>query len=490
MNKKMMPLTRVRGAIGLVLAVILVSLAACGDDDSVVPAVPTANLTAQSSSIQTIPALTPAFDPDIHDYVVKCDSTTPVQLKGDLGSGYSEQSFSLIPGRRFRFFVGSNPQEYSVRCLPPTFPPLTVTTQGPGTPQAQWYIFAPNDTPSVTGYGSYSIITDVHGTPVWWYQDSGGASDSKFFGSELVGWSTGNGGFYIRNYAGLPITELSGDLDSHDLQPTPTGTYLAIQYVTRVCPTDCADLSPWGGSAQASVIDAEIHEIDANSNILWKWRTRDHITLAETFDAGWEPTVGDDIIHMNAVQPDGTDHVLFSARHLNAIYRINKTSGAIEWKIGGTPRAESLTVVGDTRPTAVGVNLLSGQHDVRLWADGTVSVHDNGTIANRPPYVMRYSIDTTNATATVVEAISDARVPYSAFTGSARRTQNGNWLVQWGGLPFLTELDSSGNPVVTINYNLGTGFSYRAVPALPGEVAASTLRDGMDLMYAGNGEGP
>jgi len=435
--------------------------------------------------------MTPAFNPDIHDYVVACDPSVPVQLKGNFNSVYSVQDFPLISGRRFRFFVGANPEEYSVRCLPADFPPLTVTTQGPGTPQAQWYIFAPTDTVSVSGYGSYAIITDVHGTPVWWYYDAGGAGDAKFFGSQLVGWSTGDGGFIIRNYAAFPVTSLSGDLDGHDLQQTPTGSYLGIQYVQRVCPTDCADLSPWGGSAQTAVIDAEIHELDANSNVIWKWRTRDHITLAETAEAGWPlATVGDDIIHMNAVQPDGTEHVLFSARYLNAIYRINKTTGAVEWKLGGTSRAESLTVVGDTRPGAAGVQLLSGQHDVRLWADGTVSVHDNGTIASRPPYIMRYAIDTTNATATVVEAISDARVPYSPYTGSARRTLNGNWLADWGGLPFFTELDSQGNPVVTINYNLGTGFSYRAVPALPGEVSAGTLREGMDVIFGGNGQGP
>jgi hypothetical protein len=331
MNSKMISPIRARAA-RLLLAATLAQLAGC--DDSAMPVVPTATLPSQSSSIQTVPELAPAFDPDIHDYSVKCDPTTPVLLKGDFGSGYSQQSFALIAGRRFRFFVGSNPEEYSVRCLPTDFPPLSVTTSGTGTPQAQWYIFAPNETPSVAGYGSFAIITDVHGTPVWWFEDPGGANDAKFFGSQLLGWNTGDGGFIIRNYAGLPATELSGDLDVHDLQPTPSGTYLAIQYVQRVCPTDCADLSPWGGSSQATVIDAEIHEIDANSNILWKWRTRDHISLAETFDAGWEPSVGDDIIHMNAVQPDGTQHVLFSARHLNAIYRINKTSGAVEWKLG------------------------------------------------------------------------------------------------------------------------------------------------------------
>jgi hypothetical protein len=466
-----------------------VFLAACNDEplpsDSA-PSVELPNAAQGAQLISASPPLNPAFDPAIHDYVVHCQLGVPVQLKGYFASnpaaGYSQQSFALRAGQRFRFFVGSNTEEYSVRCLPDNFPPLTVSVTGTGTPQAQWYLFAPNLEQTVTGYGEYAIVTDVHGTPVWWFEDTGGAENAEFFGSQGIGWSTGNGGFVIRNYGGVPTTSLSGNLDGHDLQPTANGTYLAIEYVQRVCPPDCADLSPWGGSAQAAVIDAEIHELDANSNILWKWRTRDHIGLAETALTGWLAQIGDDIIHMNSVQSAANGDVIFSARYLNAIYRIDKSSGAVEWKLGGTSRAESLTVVGDTRPTAIGVQLLSGQHDARLWPDGTVSVHDNGTIATRPPYIMRYVIDTENATATVVEAIMDARVPYSAYTGSARRTLNGNWLAQWGGLPFMTELDSQGNPLLTINYNLGTGFSYRAVPALPGEVAAATLRDGMDAM--------
>ena len=468
-------------------AALALVLAACNGGST--PSVPTAELpnAAQGAQlISTSPAMSPAFDPAIHDYVVACQPDVPVQLKGyftsSAAAGYSQQSFALKAGQRFRFFVGSDTEEYSVRCLPSDFPPLTVSVTGTGTPQAQWYLFAPNLTQSVSGYGQYAIVTDVRGTPVWWYKDLAGAENAEFFGAQWLGWSTGSGGFIIRNYAGFPTTTLSGNLDGHDLQQTPSGTYLTIEYVPRACPTDCADLSPWGGSAQAAVVDGEIHEIDANSNILWKWRTRDHIALSETALTGWLPLIGDDIIHLNSVQPDGDSGVIFSARYLNAIYRIDKSTGAVSWKLGGTPRAESLTLVGDTRPTAIGVQALSGQHDARLWPDGTVSVHDNGTIATRPPYIMRYVIDTTNATATVVEAIVDARVSYSPFTGSARRTLNGNWLAQWGGLPFMTELDSQGNPLLTINYNIGSGFSYRAVPALPGEVAATTLRGGMDTL--------
>jgi hypothetical protein len=136
------------------------------------------------------------------------------------------------------------------------------------------------------------------------------------------------------------------------------------------------------------LLDQEIIELDQQSNVLWSWRTRDHIALVESGAAGFSPGVGNDIIHMNSVEPDGADGVIFSARHLSAIYRIIKSTGAIDWKVGGTPRAESLVVIGDTRPTAIGANgiALSGQHDARRWPDGTVSVHDNArSQIDRPP---------------------------------------------------------------------------------------------------------
>jgi hypothetical protein len=55
-------------------------------------------------------------------------------------------------------------------------------------------------------------------------------------------------------------------------------------------------------------------------------------------------------------------------------------------------------------------------------------------------------------------------------------------MVQWGGSNFMTELDPSGNTVLTISYYLGAKFSYRAQPILPGVVAADQLRQGMDAM--------
>jgi len=496
---------RCHGSLHCGSLLVLTMLSSCGGSDSDVVLM-LRDTVAQGAQpwLQIVPAQHPDFDPAIHDYVIDCNATAaiditvtaaalhdfvflgttanPRQVWPDLQPTF-RKTVRLEPGQGFEFYLRSS-GVYSVRCLPPDFPPLTVSVTG--TPQSQWYVFAPDL--GNGGDGNYVIITDARGTPVWWMHDVPHfIVDAKVLDSNHLAWTrldTG-GSYIIRDFAGQATSTLAQpDLDIHELQPTGSGHYYAIRYVPRTCPPDCTDMSPWGGSARMSVTDAEIVELDAKSNIVWRWSTRDHIALAETGDIAWFPNIGSDIIHMNAVAPDGDDGVLFSARHLNAIYRIIKSTGAIDWKIGGVPRAESLTVLNDSRPTATGYNTLSGQHDVRRWPDGTVSVHDNGTLVSRPPAVIRFQLDLTNRTANVVQTLMDSRVAGSGCCGSARLLDGGNWLVQWGAADFLTELDSSGNQVLTINYNLGTTFSYRAVPVATGLVTAVTLREGMDAIYA------
>jgi len=485
------------------MLILVAGLSACGSDEAQLPldSVRLASTTAEGLGLQLSPTTTPIFDVAVHDYVIDCTSSPDAQLSvavptsigfrflGTSGtstglrehsSAQFRQSMTLAPGQGYRFAIAGH-ESYSIRCLPPDFPPLTTSVTG--TPQAGYYLFTPNLGNTAA---PYVAIVDSRGTPVWWYREAvGQGSDAKLLGDRNIMWSAldsaGNGVYKVRDFAGNLEFVLTGGLDGHDLQPTPTGTFLAIRYVPRVCPPDCADMSPWGGSAQQSVIDAEILELDKNSKVLWSWNTRDHIDLSETGGAGWFPAVGADIIHMNALEPDGADGLFFSARHLNAIYHITRSTGAIDWKMGGTQRPESLTVLGDTRPTAQGGTVFSGQHDIRKWADGTVSVHDNGS-GYRPPAVMRYRIDAVNRTAQVVESVQDARVNGSQCCGSARRLEGGHWFVQWGASPFATELDSGGNPVLTIQYNLGSVFSYRAIPIEAGVLPVNRLRNGMDSM--------
>ena len=258
----------------------------------------------------------------------------------------------------------------------------------------------------------------------------------------------------------------------------PNGNFLLLSYAPR----DHVDLSPYGRPADATVLDAVIQEVTPDGDLVWSWNSKDHIGLAETgrwYSINGSSTLPDgrtawDIVHVNAVEPDG-DGLLVSMRHTDAIYRISRSDGHVEWKLGGTTTPQSLSVSGDPDEP-----LLGGQHDVRRLGDGTVTLYDNATRLNRAPKAKRFSIDATAGTANRVEALADADFPTSVCCGGARRLDSGGWLLQWGGNPAIAEYAADGSRIFRLGIP-GVNL-YRAFPIPAGRISAARLRDGMDSM--------
>lgn len=170
--------------------------------------------------------------------------------------------------------------------------------------------------------------------------------------------------------------------------------------------------------------------------------------------------------------------VLLSARNLDAVYRIRRADGSVDWKLGGTPRAQSLDfLAGPFGPAGLG-----GQHQARRLPDGTISLHDNGTRKGRPPRALRFAHDPLARTATVIERVTDPRVAASICCGGATRLAGGHWLISWGSSPTITELTASGRPVLTLT--LDSGFSYRAQSVPATLLSRAALRAGMDAMVS------
>src|SRR5438067_3331871 len=298
--------------------------------------------------VTVTPSLTPTFDAAISYYIVHCAGSPTVTFAADVPAGETisinggaaqtgsvNATLPLYPNQMLTWTVaGGGPStSYFARCVPADFPAWTASVVG--TPQAEWYMVAPSIGSSSASH--YVVITDRHATPVWWmYEPAGAPSDQKILPAADSGWelvwdtSTPLSGavFRFRDFAGHLLRSFSG-IDSHDLQRTPDGTYLAIKYVPRNCPTvptDCVDESPWGGPSSVNPIDAEIVELDSSGNVVWSWSTRGHISLEES--AHWISSGQiSDIIHMNSVEPDGTNGIVFSARHLDAVFHISKDTG-------------------------------------------------------------------------------------------------------------------------------------------------------------------
>ena len=435
--------------------------------------------TAASSgfSITTNPPLDPAFNPSIVNYAVRCtgSATTNVTTTGSgrvtIGgarfNGPESLNLPLVAGQDLK--ISQSATSYYIRCLPGNFPDYSASVTG--TPQASGYLVT---------IGSYSVVFDTDGVPVWWYYDPHGFSpfDAKFLDPSTIAWSDSDTNYQVRSLSGALKHTVGGGsvpIDLHDMQRLPNGNYLAIRGVPRNCPavpTQCVDLSSWGLSSQATIADYSIVELSRSNRIVWQWSVADHVDLA-TANVNWRSQFPD-VIHMNSIEYDGNGGIIFSARHLDTIYRIDMATGDITWQLGGTPTPQSLTVVGDQY-----AQLFSGQHDARLQPDGSLTVHDNGTRANRPPRALRFTIDTSTKTATEVEQVTDPRAPTSGYFGSVEKVTGGDWVMQWGGNDFMTELNSQGVPRITITFP--GNLSYREADVL---ASISALRRGMDAMVA------
>jgi hypothetical protein len=462
--------------------------------------------------ITTKPALRPAFSRSVSDYVARCQPGKPLRVSvkaarhdrvavagtGARGGDF-ERSVERGPDRAFTIGVrtGGETTQHHVRCLPQDFPEWSFEQHGKA--QAQWYVIAANGSRR-TGY---MAIFDADGVPVWWrYSSAFEPWDGKLLADGTFAWMRYDRLDYrsrdqfadVFRLDGTPIRHVravGGPTDAHDVELMPNGDYLALTYPRRCC----LDLSHYGLPKHAPVFDGEIQELAPSGKVVWHWSSRNHIPLSwTTGDArkrvGWwwelkvytpdHPRKGRsyDLVHLNSVEPDG-DGLIVSSRHTDSVFRIDRATGKIDWKLGGTyVPGKSLKVLGDAPEP-----LFGGQHDARLWKDGTLTVHDNGSWHGRPPAAERFRIDTKRRTATLLEHITNPDVDYSIAVGSARKLTAGDWVVDWGNSPLVTEQDESGAVVRRFLFQ-GDHYSYRTFPIEPGRVSADGMRAAMDRLVA------
>ncbi len=387
------------------------------------------------------PSLFPSFSPRIHNYVVRCDDG-PVRVRGHAFGAWraaigdrafrhgrlrravslkAGRAFSLITRRLAKRRKRSHLYRYQVRCLPSDFPDYTFTRDGPVSTK-----YFSLDPVRVSSFGRYATIFDNRGVPLWW-ADARAANIRVLPDGRILWFDLLSRRFELHRLNGSLVRTydpVGQAANHHDLQLLRDGDYLAGSNVAQ----SNVDTSAYGGASDATVINTELQQVSPDGQLIWDWKSQDHISLAET-GRHWPWVIDNDydIAHWNSIEPAGRS-VIASFRHFDAVYRIKKETGEIVWKLGGTTTPQSLEVQGDPR-----TRVLGAQHDARLLADGTVTVFDNRTnLGNRVPRAARFEIDRTAGTATLLESISDPDVPASYCCGSARRLGNGDWLVDWG----------------------------------------------------------
>ena len=431
--------------------------------------------------MSTTTALVPTFNAKITDYAVRCTkAATQLVTKGSGqvtvgGKAYTSPltlALPLVAGQEVQVTFGT--ASYFIRCLPSSFPKYSATV--PGHPQASGYLL---------DLGSYTVAFDNTGVPVWWKTGVSKPPDrdpdySEFLNSTTIAWGQSNSSYKLVGLNGVVKGTVGGrtvPLDTHDLELLPNGDYLGFEQVTRDCPavpSQCVNLSSWGLSSKATIIDDVIVEVTPANKVVWQWSTANHINVA-TANTQFHSHFPD-VIHMNSIQEDGHGGILFSARNLDAVYRIDMATGAITWKLGGSSTAQSLKFSASPYPTN-----FSGQHYARMLSNGTITVQDNGTSAApaRRVRALNISVNLTSHTAKILKQITDSRTTHSACCGSAIKLPTGDWVMAWGDNDFTTELDASGVPQLTITY---PGLSSYRAELLKATIPA--LRSGMNTMVA------
>lgn len=208
--------------------------------------------------------------------------------------------------------------------------------------------------------------------------------------------------------------------DDHELLILPNGHVLLLGLDPKV--VNMNQIVP-GGNPGAKVIGIVLQELDKARNVVFQWRSFDHIQIT---DATHEDlTAGTiDYIHSNAIDVDTDGNLLLSSRHTDEITKIDRETGDIIWRWGG--KNNQFTFVNDP----IG---FSHQHSIRRTPTGTLILFDDGNF-HTPQFsrAVEYSMDEQAKTVTQVWQHRHSPDLYAFAMGSVQRLPNGNTLIGWG----------------------------------------------------------
>lgn len=346
---------------------------------------------------------------------------------------------------------------------PPGFPEVTVHEYSP---TASGYIFLSNLTmqPDSTNK-PYLMILNNQGEIVWnkplqrsmnmdfKIQDNGLITYYDTFSRKIYGMNqdfTIVDSFMCNGYT----------TDGHEFRILQNGHLLFLGTETRTM--DLSGVIP-GGSSTAQVMGSIIQEQNENKETVMTWNSFDHISLTDCVPDNLllAPTV--DYIHCNAIEVDYDGNLLVSARHLDEIIKIDRITGDIIWRWGGSASENNeFTFDNDTVDGFTG---FSHQHAIRLLANGNYLLFDNGNQKNNQvSRCVEYSLDQVNKIAHKVWEYVPENTIYTSAMGYAQRLSNGNTLIGWGKntqLQTVTEVNSDGDVLWELSFPPDV-YSYRA----------------------------
>jgi hypothetical protein len=383
----------------------------------------------------------------------------------------------------------------------PDLDPPLVTVSLPGADPDPGYLFLASfyspDTAVVSQYGPQ--IVDENGQTVW-FQPLPRATGATAFrvqeyrGKPVLTWwegtvlpaGYGQGRYVILDTSYRQIkTVVAGHgfhADLHEFLLTPDGTAL----ITAYNPIS-ADLSSIGGPNPGTVLDSVVQEIDLKAgSVLFEWHSWSSVGLAES--KAFLPPPGDpyDHFHVNSIDVDLDGNLLVSGRNTSTVYKLDRSSGEIIWRLGGT----------NSDFTFNDGAAFGWQHDVRRRPDGTISMFDNGTDGVPGQAVERQSrglvldVDMTFMQASrSIDYVHPEQLVVSTM-GNVQTLPTDDVFMGWGLKPYFSGFTAASH--LTLDANLPDGGqSYRAFwlpwagrPVEPPAVAVESNHDGTATVWA------
>lgn len=411
-------------------------------------------------------------------YVDGVPVTGPTQVHG-LSDG-DEVSVSITDS--------SGTTNQSFVYLPAGFPAATSTSSGAG--PAPGDVFLTLTSPATTT--KFEAVVDAHGVPVYVRQTLN-PEDLK---------RQPDGSYSV---ARGRTSALSSTFDIVQLDPT---FHQVASYTTKdLTDTEFHDsiLEPDGGrilmayepNADTGKTDSIVQEVGSDGTVKLLWNSKDHVDPATDGLTNLA-----DYAHLNSIDVMHDGDLLLSFRHLSQVMKIDRTTGAVLWRLGGKRSDFSFPDDPYGGPCA--------QHTARELANGDIMVWDNGSKVTsttlqpmcpdpanptgarveRPfSRVVEYHLDETTHKATVVWQHQTGE--FTEFAGSAQRlggrtasdhtllgTAAGKDTTSGDEAPDAIELDSADNTVWTLSYP--DYFSYRALKyAAPDRISPEVTLTGL-----------
>jgi hypothetical protein len=237
----------------------------------------------------------------------------------------------------------------------------------------------------------------------------------------------------------------------HDLIGESDGSYWIMCDDTRVM-----DLTAFGGVSEARVTGTAVQHVGADGTLLFEWNPFDHFAITDV-DVAERTGASVNWMHGNALDFDADGNLLVSFRNLGEITKIDISTGAVIWRLGG--RRNQFTFLDTPMPA------FARQHSVRSDGAGAIVLLDNlghPTESRAEHYV----VDEMTRTASLARSYASIPGVVTQIGGSVQPLAGVRTLVSFGTEGRVVEYDAEGRVTWSIYGHAGYVFRAQRVQSL------------------------